>query len=231
MGALSDIVNMGHWGRMRMWLLAMAVAIVGTTALSASGLVDLAKSVPQRPVLPWLSLLLGGGVRRGHDAGRRLRQQEPGARGRRQRALAGGAGLPGHRLLHDAQGPVRPVARRFGWTRSINLGERGWSDQSLATALARPPACPRARRCGPRRRCCRWRWRPLCSRTSASAATPADRGRGGAGPAGGGGLVRHRPPGLRREPRNAGDGLLRHQHRAPGVAELRGPAGLQRWNC
>jgi hypothetical protein len=96
MGALSDIVNMGHWGRMRMWLLAVAVAIIGTTALSASGLVDLAKSVPQRPVLPWLSLLwAAAAVRRGHDACRWLRQQEPGAPGRRQRALAGGAGLHG----------------------------------------------------------------------------------------------------------------------------------------
>ncbi len=27
MGAISDVYNMGHWGRMRMWLLAIAVAI------------------------------------------------------------------------------------------------------------------------------------------------------------------------------------------------------------
>ena len=60
MGALSDIVNMGHWGRMRMWLLAVAVAIVGTAALAWSGQVDLAKAVVRRPMLPWLSLLLGG---------------------------------------------------------------------------------------------------------------------------------------------------------------------------
>ncbi|MDH4181375.1 MAG: YeeE/YedE family protein, partial [Betaproteobacteria bacterium] len=31
MGAVSDVVNMGDWRRMRMWLLAMAVAIAGTT--------------------------------------------------------------------------------------------------------------------------------------------------------------------------------------------------------
>jgi len=42
MGALSDIVNMGHWGRMRMWLLTIAVAIVGTSLLSYTGQVDLA---------------------------------------------------------------------------------------------------------------------------------------------------------------------------------------------
>jgi len=29
MGALSDIVNMGHWGRMTMWLLAIVVAMIG----------------------------------------------------------------------------------------------------------------------------------------------------------------------------------------------------------
>ena len=60
MGAVSDVVNMGHWGRMRMWLLAMAVAIAGAALLSAAGLVDLGKSIYQRPVLNWLSLLLGG---------------------------------------------------------------------------------------------------------------------------------------------------------------------------
>lgn len=60
MGALSDIVNMGHWGRMRMWLLAIAVAIVGANLLAYAGLVDLGKSVYQRPTLNWLSLALGG---------------------------------------------------------------------------------------------------------------------------------------------------------------------------
>lgn len=60
MGAVSDIVNMGHWGRMRMWLLAIAVATVGASALQLAGLVDLGKSIYLRPTLSWLSLLLGG---------------------------------------------------------------------------------------------------------------------------------------------------------------------------
>ncbi|MBX3620643.1 MAG: YeeE/YedE family protein [Rhizobacter sp.] len=60
MGAVSDIVNMGHWGRMRMWLLAMAVALIGASLLQYAGLVDLSKSIYQRPTLAWLSLLLGG---------------------------------------------------------------------------------------------------------------------------------------------------------------------------
>jgi len=60
MGAVSDVVNMGHWGRMRMWMLTVAVAVIGTNLLYAGGQIDLAKSIYQRPTLPWLSLLLGG---------------------------------------------------------------------------------------------------------------------------------------------------------------------------
>ena len=60
MGAISDVVNMGHWGRMRMWLLAIAVAILGASALHAAGLIDLTKSIYVRPNLAWLSNLAGG---------------------------------------------------------------------------------------------------------------------------------------------------------------------------
>ncbi|MDO9196520.1 YeeE/YedE family protein [Rhodoferax sp.] len=60
MGAVSDVVNMGHWGRMRMWLLTIAVAMIGANLLYYFGLIDLSKSVYQRPQLPWLSMLVGG---------------------------------------------------------------------------------------------------------------------------------------------------------------------------
>ncbi len=60
MGAISDVVNMDHWGRMRMWLLTIAVAIIGTNLLFYFGLIDLSKSVYQRPTITWLSMLLGG---------------------------------------------------------------------------------------------------------------------------------------------------------------------------
>jgi len=62
MGAISDVVNMEHWGRMRMWLLTIAVAMIGANLLYYFGQIDLSKSVYQRPVLPWLSLLLGGAL-------------------------------------------------------------------------------------------------------------------------------------------------------------------------
>ena len=60
MGAVSDVVNMGSWGRMRMWLLAIAVAILGTHALQLAGLIDLGKSIYVRPNFTWLSYTLGG---------------------------------------------------------------------------------------------------------------------------------------------------------------------------
>jgi len=60
MGAISDVVNMGHWGRMRMWLLAIAVAIVGASLLHGLGQINLADSIYQRPRLAWLSAIVGG---------------------------------------------------------------------------------------------------------------------------------------------------------------------------
>ena len=37
MGAVTDVVNFGDWRRMRMWLLAIAVAIAGAAALQPPG--------------------------------------------------------------------------------------------------------------------------------------------------------------------------------------------------
>ncbi len=62
MGAVSDVVNMGDWRRMRMWLLAIAVAILGANALHILGLFDLSRSIYPRPKLNWLSHLVGGAL-------------------------------------------------------------------------------------------------------------------------------------------------------------------------
>ncbi len=60
MGAVSDLVNMGDWGRMRMWLLSIAVAIIGAHALQFFGLVDLSRSIYTSPNFTWLSFIVGG---------------------------------------------------------------------------------------------------------------------------------------------------------------------------
>ncbi|HEY7943252.1 MAG TPA: YeeE/YedE family protein [Casimicrobiaceae bacterium] len=60
MGAITDVVHVGDWRRMRMWLLAIAVAIAGAAALEAAGLVDLSKTIYTTPRIAWLSYLVGG---------------------------------------------------------------------------------------------------------------------------------------------------------------------------
>jgi hypothetical protein len=60
MGAVSDWVNMGVKNRMRMWLLAIAVAILGASALQLAGVVDLSKSIYPGPNFTWLSYIVGG---------------------------------------------------------------------------------------------------------------------------------------------------------------------------
>jgi uncharacterized membrane protein YedE/YeeE len=60
MGAVTDIVVSGDWRRMRMWLLAIAVAIAGATWLDVGGLVDLGKSIYTTPRVAWASHLVGG---------------------------------------------------------------------------------------------------------------------------------------------------------------------------
>lgn len=60
MGAISDVVNMGSWNRMRMWLLAIAVAIIGANALQVSGTIDLSRSIYQTANFAWLSYVIGG---------------------------------------------------------------------------------------------------------------------------------------------------------------------------
>jgi uncharacterized membrane protein YedE/YeeE len=62
MGAISDVANFGDWRRMRMWLLAIAVAIAGTALLQSAGLIDTAKTIYTSAKVPWLSHLIGGGL-------------------------------------------------------------------------------------------------------------------------------------------------------------------------
>jgi uncharacterized membrane protein YedE/YeeE len=60
MGAVSDWVNMGDKNRLRMWLLAIAVALVGSSVLQVAGVVDLSKSIYPAPNFTWLSYIVGG---------------------------------------------------------------------------------------------------------------------------------------------------------------------------
>jgi len=137
MGALSDIVNMGHWGRVRMWMLSIAVAVVGTTLLSYTGQVDLAKSVPQRPMLSWLSLLVGGLI---FGVGMTL----SGGCANKNLIRVGGGSLRAFVVLTFlAIASYMTLKGLFGQWRTelldpvrVDLGSLGWADQGLGTALA-----------------------------------------------------------------------------------------------
>jgi hypothetical protein len=60
MGAVADIVNIGDWSRMRMWVLAIGVAMLGFNAMVAGGWLDAGKSIYAVPRLTWLSAVVGG---------------------------------------------------------------------------------------------------------------------------------------------------------------------------
>lgn len=60
MGAVSDAVNMGDWGRMRAWLLAIAVAILGAGLLVHLGDLRITDTFYTRGPFHWLAFLVGG---------------------------------------------------------------------------------------------------------------------------------------------------------------------------
>jgi uncharacterized membrane protein YedE/YeeE len=62
MGAVADIVNIGDWARMRMWVLAIGVAMIGFNAMVALGWLDAGKSLYAGPKVIWLSALVGGAM-------------------------------------------------------------------------------------------------------------------------------------------------------------------------
>lgn len=65
MGAVSDWVNMGHLGRLRAWLLAVAVAAAGVLVLELAGIVQLPDNTlpPYRTAqFAWLRYLVGGAL-------------------------------------------------------------------------------------------------------------------------------------------------------------------------
>ena len=138
MGALSDVVNMGSWTRMRTWMLAVAVALLGTALLSLTGQIELAKSVPQRPMLPWLSLLAGGLM---FGVGMTI----AGGCANRNLVRVGGGSIRSLVVLtFMAIASYMALKGLFGQWRvnwldpaRIDLAAFGWKDSSLATALAK----------------------------------------------------------------------------------------------
>jgi uncharacterized membrane protein YedE/YeeE len=62
MGSISDLVLMGDGRRFRAWVLAIAVAIIGTHVLHFSGTIDINKSIYLTSNLGWLGAIIGGAM-------------------------------------------------------------------------------------------------------------------------------------------------------------------------
>jgi uncharacterized membrane protein YedE/YeeE len=62
MGGISDLVLMGDGRRFRAWMLAIAVAIIGTQGLHFSGVIDINKSIYLTSNLGWLGAIIGGAM-------------------------------------------------------------------------------------------------------------------------------------------------------------------------
>jgi uncharacterized membrane protein YedE/YeeE len=60
MGGISDMVLMGDSRRFRSWMLAVAVALVGTQILWGLGYIDLGTAIYRTPNLGWLGAIVGG---------------------------------------------------------------------------------------------------------------------------------------------------------------------------
>jgi hypothetical protein len=62
MGSISDLVLMGDGRRFRAWVLAIAVAIIGTHGLHFNGAIDINKSIYLTSNLGWLGAIVGGAM-------------------------------------------------------------------------------------------------------------------------------------------------------------------------
>ncbi len=60
MGAVADVVVLGDWRRLRAWLLAGGVAMLGAQGLGAADIVDLRDSIYLSSRLTWAGAILGG---------------------------------------------------------------------------------------------------------------------------------------------------------------------------
>ncbi len=62
MGAIADVVSMGDWTRVRMWVLAIAVAMLGFNAMVGLGWIEARQSIYAGTRLLWLSAVVGGSL-------------------------------------------------------------------------------------------------------------------------------------------------------------------------
>lgn len=138
MGAISDAVTFGDKRRLRSWMLAIAVAVLGAQALQVAGMVELGKSIYLPPLLDWLGAILGGllfgygMVFAGGCASKNLVRVGGGDLRALMTLLV--LGVSAYAALGGLLGPVRAELTRLT---AVNLAPFGFTSQSLGAMLSR----------------------------------------------------------------------------------------------
>jgi len=136
MGAISDMVLMGDTNRLRSWVLAIAVAMLGSQLLQLAGLIDLKAAIYTTPSLGWLGSAIGGllfgfGMVQAGGCGSRTLVRF-GAGNLKSLLVILMIGIAGYATLRGIVGPARL------WLESwsvIDLKSRGFASQALPDLL------------------------------------------------------------------------------------------------
>ena len=136
MGAISDVIHMGSKGRLGAWLLAMAIAVIGTQALQLGGVIEVGESRYLSPNFMWFSYIVGGflfgtGMTLAAGCGQRNLVRF-GAGNLKAFVVLLVMGITAYMTLRGLLGVVRvnlidPV--------SVDLSEHGLASQSMVSAL------------------------------------------------------------------------------------------------
>ena len=154
MGAVSDLVNMGDSGRMRAWVLGMAVAVLGVAILEYMGLADMSLTTsaetgrpPYRAaVFPWPRFIIGGilfgvGMTIGSGCGNRTMVRIGGGN-LKSIAVLLAMGVAGYLMIFTNFG--YHVFLQWMQPAFIDLRNLGIADQSLGAAVSGPLGLPGA---------------------------------------------------------------------------------------
>ncbi len=152
MGAVSDLVNIGDSGRMRAWVLGMAVAVLGVAILEYLGLADMSLTEsaetgrpPYRAALfPWPRFLVGGllfgvGMTIGSGCGNRTMVRVGGGNLKSVVVLLA-MGIAGYLMIFTNFG--YHAFLRWMQPAFIDLRSLGIADQSLGAVISAPLGLP-----------------------------------------------------------------------------------------
>ena len=136
MGAISDMVLMGDANRLRSWVLAIAVAMLGSQLLHLLGFIDLGRSIYASTSLGWLGAAIGGllfgfGMVLAGGCGSRTLVRL-GAGNLKSLLVVLMIGIAGYATLRGVIGPARL------WLESwsvVDLKARGFAGQGLPDLL------------------------------------------------------------------------------------------------